>query len=492
MKLKTLLTDTVSAPSVPDLEITHITNDSRHVCAGSLFIAIPGLKTDGRHYIDEAISKGALAIVYQADAEPLLIQQNKIPMIAVEKLAEYQGDIAARFYNQPSKEMQIIGVTGTNGKTSCTHFIAQALAQHAIKTAVLGTVGSGFIGDLKQAIHTTPDVIHLQQTLAELKKQGAKAVAMEVSSHALAQHRVRGVDFNIAVLTQLSRDHLDYHETMQHYANAKEKLFQQPGLAYAIVNLDDPLGEYVSEKYADQLEIIGYSALGKKHSQQPSVFVEQVKSSESGFEVSLQSPWGAGTFITPLLGRFNIGNLLAVLSVLAVLEVPFTKALHYLSLIKTVIGRMQCFGGDGQPRVVVDYSHTSDALKNALIALREHCLGKLWCVFGCGGNRDRGKRSLMGAISEQYSDYVVITNDNPRHEDPKCIIDDICKGLKDASAVVIEENRAKAITYAIEKAGSNDIVLVAGKGHESGIVMADKTIPFSDIEQVSICLAKWG
>lgn len=481
------LLDAKNKALTADVLIKALQTDSRKIQPGDLFIAYPGLQVDGRDYIKEALDKKAAAVFYEANQYNPSIQ-TKVPLIPFENLQHRIGEIAARFYDDPSCEMEIIGITGTNGKTSCAQFIAQALQSQGIRCGVIGTLGYGFLGSLHKISHTTPEPIQLQQAFAEMRKQGAKAIAMEVSSHALHQRRVEGVQFDIAVFTQLSRDHLDYHGDMENYARAKELLFQQPGLHTGVVNCDDALGKRIIAHYRHQLTLVGYSANGVKDDRVSSVIASAIQPLAQGFSVEVQTPWGEGTFTTPLFGRFNISNLLAVLSVLCLCEIPFDKALLELSQLRNVPGRMQVVDSQRQPQIIVDYAHTPDALEKALTALREHCQGRLICVFGCGGDRDRGKRPQMAAVAEQHADQIILTNDNPRTESPLTIIQDIQAGFKNKNAVLVKLDRAEAIRYAVQMAAVNDIVLIAGKGHETTQTIADQVLPFNDVEEAKKAL----
>lgn len=449
-----------------DCEITGLASDSREIKPGFLFVALSGAKTDGRKYINEALAHGASAV----------ISEDIIP-----DLRDKLGHIAARFYDYPASKMTIIGITGTNGKTSCSQFLAQALQMNGIPCGVIGTLGAGFPDDLIYGAYTTPDPISLHQQLSILHQRGAKAIAMEVSSHALEQGRVNGIDFNIAIFTNLSRDHLDYHKTMQNYGAAKEKLFLRSELQYAIINADDDFGGQLLERLdSRQLNIISYG-------QNAMVHAENIELNFTGFNAKIISPWGEGILTSKLLGRFNISNLLAVLGALSALEMPFDKILDTLSNLKNIPGRMQAITAKNKPLAVVDFSHTPDALEKALTSLREHCHGKLWCVFGCGGDRDRGKRPIMGEIAERLSDHIIITDDNPRTEDREQITNDIVSGLLCPWAAEIEHGRGVAITHALECAQEGDIVLIAGKGHEPYQIIGTEKIPFSDAECVVNC-----
>ncbi len=427
-----------------------------------------------------ALAQGAAAVLLEQDQENIELQQG-VPCIGVPQLQQKLGALAARFYADPSRALQLIGVTGTNGKTSITHFLAQSLPQPA---GLLGTLGYGVYGHLRTASHTTPDALRLQALLAELRDQGVQQVAMEVSSHALDQGRVADLAFKVAVLTNLSRDHLDYHGTLQAYAAAKAKLFHWEGLQTAVLNLDDAfgvrlLGEQLTAK------TITYSLKNP----QADLFVQQLeKLVQGGYVAHLHTPQGAGVLHTSLPGLFNLSNLLATLGVLLSLDMSLARALAQLAQVQPVAGRMESFRQPGCPTVVVDYAHTPDALEQVLSALRPHCAGRLYCVFGCGGERDTGKRPLMGAIAEQLADLVIITNDNPRHEDPQHIVRDIVRGLRQPQQVRVMTDRAAAIAYSIAQAKAQDWVLIAGKGHEDYQQVGEQRLPFSDQQQVQAAL----
>ncbi|WP_304985924.1 UDP-N-acetylmuramoyl-L-alanyl-D-glutamate--2,6-diaminopimelate ligase [Coxiella-like endosymbiont] len=471
-----------------DVLILGLQTDSRKVQKGDLFIAYPGMRSDGRQYIKEAIDKQAVAVFFDPhDYKPSI--ESPVPLIPISRLQNQVGEIAARFYSHPTKHLKIIGVTGTNGKTSCTHFIAQLLQSQGMPCAVVGTLGYGFVRNLTKTNYTTPDPLQLQQAFVQMRTEGARAVVMEVSSHALDQHRVNGVHFDIAVFTQLSRDHLDYHGSMENYARAKELLFEKIGLSYGVVNCDDEFGRYLIAKYHKKLMLIGYSMKGIKNDRVPLIMATAIKTLDQGFSVTVQTPWGNGTLTTPpLFGRFNISNLLAVIGVLGLSGVSLEKSFLELSKLKNVPGRMQLVECASGPQVVVDYAHTPDALEKALMSLREHCRGQLICIFGCGGDRDRGKRPQMGAIAERYTDQVIVTNDNPRSESPLAIIQDIKAGFKNPQSVVVETDRAAAIHYAVQKATVDDIVLIAGKGYETTQVIGRDVLPFDDVQEAQKAL----
>ncbi len=484
-----LLKDLVAVTAKSDCSISGLALDSRQIKAGDLFFAYPGTKVDGRDFIEAAIAKGASAIVLEGNVP---YQKNKtIPIFAVENLADNIGTIAARFYDHPSRSLHIIGVTGTNGKTSCTHFIGQALKALGQPCGIIGTLGSGLYGHLSNPDLTTPDPITLQKMLAEFRDQGVQFVAMEVSSHSLVQGRVKGVEFEVAIFTNLTRDHLDYHGTMENYAAAKRLLFSQPGLQYAILNMDDEYGQAWLSEIEENLSVYTYSVkplqLVAKY---PQIHVRHAQFEDIGFTASIQTPWGDGLLHNPhLMGDFNLSNLLAVLTTLSILGVPMQELLAALTQIQGVPGRMEAVTKTkNKPLVVVDYAHTPDALKHVLGVLREHCQGQLWCIFGCGGDRDRGKRPLMGEIVEQLADQIVVTDDNPRTENARQIVADIMAGLQNPAKAVVEHNRRRAIAHAISCAHADDIILIAGKGHEAYQIIGDEKLPFSDVFEAQLVL----
>ncbi|MGB4812969.1 MAG: UDP-N-acetylmuramoyl-L-alanyl-D-glutamate--2,6-diaminopimelate ligase [Methylophilaceae bacterium] len=459
-------------------QFTSLTTDSRNVKAGSLFLAYAGEKTDGRNYIPQAIKAGASAIFWDDD-DFMWRAEWVISNTPIKHLKQHVGEIAAEFYGLPSKQLRMVGVTGTNGKTSVSQWIAQCLNQLGQKTAVLGTIGNGFIGAQTEAVNTTPDACLLQEMLANYLKQGVKAVAMEVSSHGLEQGRVNGVDFEVAVLTNLSRDHLDYHKTMEAYAAAKFKLFTFESLKVVIVNADDDFGRSI----AANLKITEVMTYGLNTGD---VCGRDLQLNDQGLTMQVDTPQGSANLTASVLGRFNAYNVLAVLATLLALKVNLQDAIKSISCIVSVRGRMQRFGGGEKPLVVVDYAHTPDALEKVLSTLREQVQGKLICVFGCGGDRDAGKRPLMGAIAARLAEKVIVTSDNPRCENPEHIIQDIVRDM--INLPHIEIDRATAIQNAVYSAQNGDIVLIAGKGHESYQEISDIKLPFSDAEVVESAL----
>jgi UDP-N-acetylmuramoyl-L-alanyl-D-glutamate--2,6-diaminopimelate ligase len=486
--LNNLIKDFSSIGVDPDCCIEAMTHDSRLVQPGTLFVAIPGLKQDGRHYISKALSQGARAVLYDTKGGFIPakeLQTSAIPLIGIDQLNEKLGLIASRFYQHPSQNMTVIGVTGTNGKTSISQFIAQALNRQHQNCAVIGTLGKGFLPYLEATGFTTPDPINLQKDLAHYSSQGARYVSMEVSSHSLEQKRVAGIKFDTAIFTNLTRDHLDYHQTMKQYGAAKARLFQLAELKNCIYNADDAFGLELLSQHPSWANRLIYSTNPNLKQDSPSVIAKEIRATKEGFQIKVCTPWGEAQIQSCLLGQFNISNLLAVLCVLGTLDFSLAEIVKALEELQPVAGRMQAFGGSlGKPLVIVDYAHTPDALKQVLSALREHHPRKLWSVFGCGGDRDRGKRPQMGAISAEYADCSVLTNDNPRSENPETIIQEIRAGISLAHPVKIELDRAAAIAYAIQHAGPDDIVLIAGKGHETEQIIGKTILPFSDATSV--------
>lgn len=479
MKLSRILQDHFSITSTQDCEIKGLAIDSRQVKSGYLFFAYEGTHHDGSEYIQDAIEKGAVAVLTDSTQK----NDKNIPIINVPQLRKKIPDIAAQFYQYPAKSLRIVGVTGTNGKTSCTHFLASSLQQLEISCGVIGTLGNGLYGQTQETNLTTPDAITLQKTFSGFLREGAKAVAMEVSSHSLDQGRIAGIEFEVGVFTNLTRDHLDYHGSMEAYGKAKRKLFDCS--RNAVINLDDAFGRTLIQSLPKET-IFSYST----HDKDATVFANNIDLSISGIKAEIFSPWGQGDLKVPLIGKFNLSNLLAVLTTLCVMNIPFKKALECLSHLSSVPGRMQILGGGKAPLVVVDYSHTPDALEKVLVALRQHCLGKLYCLFGCGGDRDRGKRPVMAKIAETHSDFILVTDDNPRTEDPRQIVTDILKGFVEIDKVQVQHNRSKAIEDIIKYAKEGDCVLIAGKGAETYQQIGNDKIPFSDVEQVEKILNK--
>ncbi len=468
-----------------DLLIRELTLDSRGVRPGDLFLAVPGGRQDGRAHIADALAKGAAAVAYEAEGAGEL-PPSDAPLIAVKGLAAQLSAVAGRFYGEPSRGLDLIGVTGTNGKTSVSQLVAQALDLLGERCGIVGTLGTGFYGALESGRHTTPDPLAVQATLATLKQAGARAVAMEVSSHGLDQGRVAALGFDIAVFTNLSRDHLDYHGSMEAYAAAKAKLFAWPGLRCRVINLDDDFGRRLAGEEQDS-ELITYSLTDSS----AFLYCREARFGDAGIEAALVTPHGEGLLRSPLLGRFNLSNLLAAVGALLGLGYPLGDILRTLPQLQGPVGRMQRLGGGDKPLVVVDYAHTPDALEKVLEALRPHAAARLLCLFGCGGDRDAGKRPLMAAIAERLADGVLVTDDNPRTEASAAIIADIRKGFAAADKVTFLPSRGEAIAHLIASAAVDDVVLLAGKVHEDYQEIDGVRHPFSDIEQAERALAAW-
>jgi UDP-N-acetylmuramoyl-L-alanyl-D-glutamate--2,6-diaminopimelate ligase len=419
-----------------------------------------------------------------------------VPAIAVPALSQVTGLIAERFYGHPSRGLFMIGVTGTDGKTSCSHYIARALDTADRRCGIIGTLGYGLYNELSVGTHTTPDALTVQQALHNMQGDGARCVVAEVSSHAMDQGRVRGVDFDLAILTNLSRDHLDYHGDFESYAHAKRKLFHAEGLRYAVINADDEFGRRLLDEIPPGVAPIAYRLENPPY---PTRFPAQwvlgsaLELDVTGLRLEVTTPWGGGVLASRLLGRFNASNLLAALAALCVAGLPFEEALRRLADARTVPGRMERFDlGAHRPLAVVDYAHTAGALEEVLRSLRVHCSGRLWCVFGAGGDRDRGKRPLMAAAAESLADRVVLTDDNPRGEDPQRIMADILSGFTAPGEVQVEHSRGRAIAETLREAGPDDIVLIAGKGHETVQIIGNKALPFSDRERVLALQREWS
>ena len=454
--------------------------DSRSVMPGDIFLAMPGERVDGRNYIDQAIRRGASCIYYEAQASELFeIPKAEVPCIAVENLSQQEGFLAAEFYDFPTRSLCNIGVTGTNGKTSITHFIAQCLAD----TALVGTLGYGSLSELKSTGFTTPMPAELQQILHEFVTTGIKNVAMEVSSHALSQGRVNGVDFDIAVFSNLSHDHLDYHKTFDCYKEAKQKLFAWPTLRYAIINQDDPVAHDFINCCPKSCRVLTYSIR-----QQADIYLTDIQTQSQGYCFTLHTPWGKIQSQVPLVARFNLQNMLAVVGVLGALQTPINEIGKRLTQLKMPKGRLQLYHKPGKPTAVIDFAHTPDALTQVLAALREHCHGRIITVVGCGGDRDPTKRRPMGEAASALSDKVIITNDNPRHESPEHIATMICEGVAAEKLYAVTLDRKAAILQALAYADEGDVVLIAGKGHETYQIVADQHLPFCDGEVVAQAL----
>ncbi|MGN2254495.1 UDP-N-acetylmuramoyl-L-alanyl-D-glutamate--2,6-diaminopimelate ligase [Frateuria sp. GZRe12] len=477
-----LLDGFADAGALGDLRLCGLSLDSRQVRPGEAFIALNGTRTHGIAFAAEAVARGAALVL--AEAPTVAGFTPGVPVLWIEHLHARLGEIAARFYDHPSRALRIVGVTGTNGKTSTVQMITQALSRLGHTAASIGTLGAGLFGALDDGERTTPDAISVQRLLARFRDQGATHVAMEVSSHALEQGRVGAVDFEVAAFTNLTRDHLDYHGTMEAYGAAKARLFAWPGLKAAAINVDDAFGHTLADRLPAGVRVLRTSIVGGAD-----VGARAIATSAEGLAFELVTPWGAHAIRSPLLGRFNVANLLAVVACLGALGEPFARVVEAVQTLVPVNGRMNRLGGDGRrPLVVVDYAHTPDALEQALTALRAHCAGRLICVFGCGGERDAGKRPQMGEIAERLADVAIVTDDNPRGEDGDAIVAQIRAGMQRPAA--IERDRAAAIGTAIARAGADDVVLIAGKGHETYQEGAAGKRPFDDLAVARAALAQ--
>lgn len=488
------------------IEISGLQLDSRAIKKGELFIALVGEKNDGRQFIAKAIEQGAAAIIVEADKAWQGIRWiGSVPVIAIEKLTQQVSHIAGIFYHQPSRQCRLVGVTGTNGKTTCALLISQLcalLSASENKTAgVVGTLGFGVldanaiapisqqIGALESTGLTTPDPIHLQKILADLVAQKAATIAIEVSSHSLVLGRVADLQFETAIFTNLSQDHLDFHGDLSRYGKAKAQLIAYPNLHHAIINWDDEWARSLLQQKPQTVKAIRFSLSDST----ADIYLTNLLLTTAGATATLHSPWGVAEFNSPFIGKFNLSNLLAVIASVCVSGFRLQEVLALVPQLQAAPGRMQAVTVDASNQdihVIVDYAHTPDALEKTLCAIREHTKTRVWTVFGCGGDRDKTKRPLMGRIAEKYSDYIILTNDNPRTEEPSAIAADIIRGLHNPNGCLIIADRAQAIDFATQQAKSNDLVLIAGKGHEDYQIFSDQTISFSDVKQARLALQR--
>jgi UDP-N-acetylmuramoyl-L-alanyl-D-glutamate--2,6-diaminopimelate ligase len=485
------------------VRVTGLAVDSRSLVAGEVFLAYPGARHDGRNFIADALARGAAAVLWEREAFSWSGAW-RAPNAGVAGLRGIAGDLAHEVYGRPSERLWTIGVTGTNGKTSCSHWIAQACGACGARTAVIGTLGTGFpgvpgakaAGGLDAGFNTTPEAVTLHRSLAALLAAGAQGVAMEVTSIGLEQGRVNGVAFGAALFTNLSRDHLDYHGDMERYARAKQRLFEAPTLKHAVLNLDDLQGAQLARVVAGRVNRTGYSCsagVAARAGLERYAEAHAIEISPVGIGFDVRSSWGEARIETSLLGRFNVSNLLGVLSTMLVSGVPFDRATAALAALRPVAGRMQRLGGGAKPLVVIDYAHTPDALEQTLAALKDIAResgGRLSVVFGCGGERDRGKRPLMGAVASRHADAITVTSDNPRAENPADIIAEITAALAGPYEAI--EDRRIAIAHAVASAKRDDVVLIAGKGHERYQEIAGRRLPFSDAIEAQNALAGWS
>jgi UDP-N-acetylmuramoyl-L-alanyl-D-glutamate--2,6-diaminopimelate ligase len=485
--LKALLGGAIEVPE--HLEVSDLTQNSREVRPGAAFLACAGRKHHGLQFAAEAVQHGARAILWEPASGVVAPAFDGVVVAAVPNLRAQLGYIADRFFDAPSAALTIAGITGTNGKTTCAWLLAQAATLCGCDSAYIGTLGAGRPRALAPGVHTTPDAVTLQRLLAQQRGAGVQCVGLEVSSHALDQQRCNGIRFHTAVFTNLTHDHLDYHGDMKAYGRAKGLLFEWSTLAVRVINVDDGFGADLARNPTHGARLV----LTSRRPESPLLPAEYVRaaavaSRADGTEIDISSSWGEAHLASPLVGEFNVDNTLLVLAVLLAWDVPLAAACTAVAASAAPPGRMQRLGGGTLPLAIIDYAHTPDALEKALRAARMHCAGRLWCVFGCGGERDPGKRAAMGRVAEAGADAVILTDDNPRLEDPGAITSAILGGMRRGTAKVLHD-RASAIRTAIDAAGAGDVVLIAGKGHESYQLIGDRRLPFSDLDATDAALA---
>jgi UDP-N-acetylmuramoyl-L-alanyl-D-glutamate--2,6-diaminopimelate ligase len=470
-----------------DVVITDLAQDSRRVARGGAFLACQGRTTHGIAHVAAALERGAAAVLWEPapGIEPPVLP-SQVVGVAVPALSARAGELADRFFRTPSADLQVAGITGTNGKTTTAFLLAQASDTLGRRGAYLGTLGAGRPHRLTGAELTTPDAVTVHRRLAEARDAGAAMLAMEVSSHALDQRRVGGVRFDTSVFTNLTRDHLDYHGSLEAYGAAKARLFEAEGLRCAVINAQDPFGRRLATTLRNDVEAVWFSTSNELIAPPRVGWIRlsEMRALATGLVLHVESSWGAGTLRSKLVGAFNAENLLATLGVLLGWRVPLQQALAAVAACRAPPGRMEVFGGGSHPVAIVDYAHTPDALAKLLDAARAHARGRLTCVFGCGGDRDAGKRPQMGAIAEELAEAVVLTNDNPRTEDPDAILRAIAAGMRDPVRATVIPDRAEAIRHALAESEAGDVVVIAGKGHEDYQVVGQERRPFSDRDVV--------
>lgn len=473
-------------PALSELPVTTLQLDSRRIRPGDIFIAIIGHQVDGRQFITAAIERGAGAVLAQADEEhphAQISDQDGVPIIYIQDLNQHLSQLAGRLYSHRGN--QVIGVTGTNGKTTITQLIAQWLTLLGKRAAVMGTTGNGFLDNLQPAANTTGSAIDVQSCLHELTQQGAQYTALEVSSHGLVQQRVNALEFSVGIFSNLSRDHLDYHGDMESYAQAKLSLFTQHICQHSVLNIDDPVGLSWAKMLPNAIPV----SLQHPVDGLQGIYADNVIYSERGITIEINGHRiGSHTLCAPLIGEFNASNLLLAFTGLICLGFSPESLIETAPHLQPVLGRMELFQAPESAKVVIDYAHTPDALEKALQALRVHCKGKLWAILGCGGDRDRGKRPMMAEIAERLADAVILTDDNPRSESPQMIIEDMLAGMKEPQKAFVEHSRFKSLQYALKHAVSDDIILLAGKGHEDYQIIGSETIHYSDRETAQTLL----
>lgn len=471
-------------------ELNKMTLDSRQVEKGDLFVALKGHQVDGRQFIEKAIEQGASLVLAEADDDVQAVRfaekfaNSTACVLEVPNLPKQLSAIAGAFYGNPSEKLTLVGITGTNGKTTTAQLFAQWRNLLGGKSAVMGTIGNGLYGQVQEAVNTTGSAVEIQCNLENFVELGADFCAMEVSSHGLAQYRAEALDFDLAIFTNLSRDHLDYHNTMEEYAQAKFRLFDELSSKQQVINADDEIGREWLVKLPEAVAVSTDSQFQPQQARW--IKAKAVQFTLQGATIEFESSWGNGEIKSCLIGAFNVSNLLTAFAGLLALGYDLQKLVETAPLLNGVCGRMECLiseeNAEESPMVIVDYAHTPDALEKALDAARLHCEGELWCVFGCGGDRDTGKRPLMARIAEQLADRVIVTDDNPRTEDPDVIFNDVMKGFRKPKAVQSMHIRQYAIEQAIAQAEPKDVILIAGKGHEDYQIIGTKKYHFSDQE----------
>ncbi len=489
MTLSQLLKDVCDSEFLPEVEVKGLALDSRQVEPGYVFVALEGHFEHGLAYAEAAISRGAIAVLCDAQYDQYCQQilakiSTRTVCVAIKHLPLKLSQLANVFYDCPSEKLFVSGVTGTDGKTTVSHFIAQSMQSSDASAALIGTLGNGLINKLDKSAQTTPDMLSLQRMLAQYVDAGASSVSMEVSSHGLDQNRVDGVAFDVAILTNLSRDHLDYHGDLQTYKQAKKKLFTSAATKALVLNADDALGQELYQQLVGDKPIWLYGMdESRVRKSEMYVYAARLETHRDGMKFMLHSSQGSAEIKSGLIGDFNVYNMLACFCALLQSGLNFNLAIKRIEKLQTVPGRMEIIVQSDKPVVVIDYAHTPEALSQVLRNIRKHTDGKVICVFGCGGDRDAGKRPIMAQVAEQYADLVILTSDNPRNEDPALIIDEVQQGISDQLKLIVEADRARAIQQAINMASADDLVLLAGKGHEDYQIIGNKKLPFSDREQ---------